>query len=97
MFAALGDQTRLGLVLRLCEGGPMSIARLASDFDITRQAVTKHLRVMEEAGIVRHEQHGRESIWELEQKRLADVRSYLDAISAQWDDALGRLKRLVER
>lgn len=75
----------------------MSIARLASDFDITRQAVTKHLRVMEEAGIVRHEQHGRESIWELEQKRLADVRSYLDAISAQWDDALGRLKRLVER
>ena len=97
MFAALGDQTRLGLVMRLCDGGPMSIAKLASDFDITRQAVTKHLRVMEDAGIVRHEQQGRESIWQLEQQRLSDVREYLDAISTQWDAALGRLQRFVER
>jgi DNA-binding transcriptional ArsR family regulator len=96
IFAALGDETRLGLVSRLCDEGPMSIARLASGFDITRQAITKHLRVMEDAGLVSSEQQGRESIWQLEQKRLAEARRYLQLISAEWDAALGRLKRLVE-
>jgi DNA-binding transcriptional ArsR family regulator len=97
VFAALGDETRLGLVSRLCDAGPMSIARLADGFDMTRQAITKHLRVMEEAGLVRSTPQGRESIWQLEEKRLADARRYLQTISTQWDDALGRLKRLVER
>ena len=69
---------------------------VSDGFDITRQAITKHLRVMEDAGVVYSTQQGRESIWQLEQKRLADARRYLQQISAQWDDALGRLKVLVE-
>lgn len=75
----------------------MSIARLADGFAITRQAITKHLRVMENAGLVRSEQSGRESVWQLEQKRLADARRHLELISAQWDETLGRLKTFVER
>ena len=97
IFAALGDETRLRLVSRLCDEGPMSIARLADGFAISRQAITKHLRVMENAGLVSSEQSGRESVWQLEQKRLADARRHLEAISEQWDDTLGRLKTFVER
>jgi hypothetical protein len=74
----------------------MSIARLTAGFDVTRQAITKHLRLMEEAGLVRGTRNGRESIWELEPVRLAHARQYLDVISKQWDAALGRLKKLVE-
>jgi DNA-binding transcriptional ArsR family regulator len=97
IFAALGDETRLRLVARLCDRGPMSIVQLAAGFAITRQAITKHLRVMEQAGLVRRLQRGRESMWQLEQKRLAEARSYLQTISAQWDQVLGRLKIFVER
>ena len=97
VFAALGDETRLRLVTRLCAEGPLSITKLTAGFPITRQAITKHLRVMEGAGLVRRSQHGRESVWQLEQKRLADARRHLQAISAQWDETLGRLKTFVER
>jgi len=96
IFAALGDETRLRLVSRLCAAGPMSIARLTVGFDVTRQAITKHLRVMEEAGLLRCARRGRENVWHLEQRRLADARHYLDAISKQWDGALGRLRKFVE-
>jgi DNA-binding transcriptional ArsR family regulator len=96
-FAALGDETRLRLVSRLCHDGPMSIAKLTTGFVVTRQAITKHLRVMEDAGLVRSARHGRESVWQLEQKRLAEVHRYLQLIAKQWDDMLGRLKSLVER
>jgi DNA-binding transcriptional ArsR family regulator len=75
----------------------MSIARLTSGTDVTRQAITKHLRVMEEAGLVRSHRHGRESVWELERKRLEDARRYLDRIAKQWDEALGRLHAFVEK
>ena len=74
----------------------MSITRLTEESDITRQAVTRHLQVMEKAGLVRCERHGRESIWQLEQRRLSEARRHLDAISKQWDEALGRLRALVE-
>jgi DNA-binding transcriptional ArsR family regulator len=97
VFAALGDETRLRLVLRLCRDGPMSITRLTAGSGITRQAITKHLRVMQHAGLVRSTTHGRESVWQLEQKRLAAARRHLQAISTQWDDTLDRLKRFVER
>src|SRR5712692_3515941 len=97
VFAALGDETRLRLVARLCHDGPMSITRLTAGFAITRQAITKHLRVMKNAGLVRSTQHGRESVWQLEQKRLADARRHLQMISARWDETLGRLKSFVER
>jgi DNA-binding transcriptional ArsR family regulator len=75
----------------------MSISKLAAGFDITRQGVTKHLRVMEGAGLVRSTHQGRESIWQLEERRLDEARRHLQLISRQWDSALGRLKRLVER
>jgi len=97
VFAALGDETRLRLVSRLCGRGPMSITKLSAGFSITRQAITKHLRVMESAGLVCSTQQGREIVWELEQRRLADARRHLQTISAQWDETLGRLKRFVER
>jgi DNA-binding transcriptional ArsR family regulator len=97
VFAALGDETRLRIVARLSNDGPMSITRLSAGFPMTRQAITKHLRVMETAGVVRSAQHGRESVWQLEEKRLAEARRHLQAISAQWDETLGRLKKFVER
>ncbi|ADO68159.1 ArsR/SmtB family transcription factor [Stigmatella aurantiaca] len=96
IFAALGDETRLRLVARLCVDGPLSIARLTGGEGVTRQAITKHLHVLAGAGVVRSIRQGRESIWELEPKQLEEARRCLDRISHQWDDALGRLKMLVE-
>jgi DNA-binding transcriptional ArsR family regulator len=97
IFAALGDEMRLLLVSRLCDGRPMSIARLTAGTRVTRQAISKHLRVMEDAGLVRSMRRGRERLWQLERRRLAEARHYLDTISKQWDDALGRLKKFVEQ
>lgn len=96
LFAALGDETRLRLVARLCDDGPMSITGLAGGFSVTRQAITKHLRVMERAGLVHSRRHGRESMWRLDERRLRDARAYLDLISQQWDDVLVRLRAFVE-
>jgi len=96
LFAALGDRTRLRLVIRLCGAGPMSITRLTTGSRVTRQAVSKHLRVMEDAGLVRSARQGRESVWQLDLRRLEEARRYLDMISTQWDDALNRLRNLVE-
>jgi DNA-binding transcriptional ArsR family regulator len=92
----LGDETRLLLISRLSNDGPMSITRLTYGTDITRQAITKHLRVMQEAGLVRNARRGRERIWQLEQRRLKQARYYLEVISKQWDEALGRLRKFVE-
>jgi DNA-binding transcriptional ArsR family regulator len=96
LFAALGDKVRLGLVFRLCDLGPLSITRLAANASVTRQAVTKHLRIMEHAGLVRSRRRGRERVWQLERQRVAEASRYLTAISAQWDAALERLRRFVE-
>jgi DNA-binding transcriptional ArsR family regulator len=97
VFAALGDPTRLRLLAALCAGGALSIAQLTAGTAITRQAVTKHLQVLAEAGLVRDSWQGRERQWQLEPSRLDEARRALDAIAAQWDQALARLKRLVER
>jgi DNA-binding transcriptional ArsR family regulator len=97
VFAALGDPTRLRVVDRLSTGGPASIAALTSGSGVTRQAVAKHLRVLADAGLVHGSRQGRESVWELETRQLAEARRYLDAVSGQWDAALGRLKAFVER
>ena len=96
LFAALGDRTRLQLVSRLCSRGPASIASLSAGLPITRQAITKHLRAMERSGLVRSRRHGRQTIWRLERRRLRQARQYLEAISAQWDSALARLRDFVE-
>ena len=96
IFAALGDETRLQLVARLGREGPLSIAKLTERTTITRQAVAKHLRVLEGAGVVVGSRDGRESVWTLETKRLEDARAHLDVISRQWDDTLERLRLFVE-
>lgn len=96
VFAALGDGTRLSLVNRLSGGAPQSITQLTAGTRLTRQAVTKHLRVLEGAGVARSFRVGRESQFELELKRLAEVRRYLDRVSKQWYEALGRLQAHVE-
>jgi DNA-binding transcriptional ArsR family regulator len=96
LFAALGDETRLRLLVRLTRGGPGSIAHLSAKSAVSRQAIRKHLAVLSDAGLVTSYRRGRECIWELEPKRFADAHSYLETISKQWDDALGRLAKFVE-
>jgi DNA-binding transcriptional ArsR family regulator len=96
VFGALGDPTRLRLVTSLSERGPQSITGLTRGTRFTRQAITKHLRVLAGAGLVRGRRHGRESRWELEPAGIDVARRYLDLVSARWDEALGRLRDLVE-
>ena len=96
VFAALGDETRLGLLAKLTSGEPQSITRLTSGTRLTRQAVTKHLRVLEGAGVVRASRVGRESRFALDPRPILDAQTYLDHVSQQWDNALARLKALVE-
>jgi DNA-binding transcriptional ArsR family regulator len=96
LFAALGDPTRLDLIDRLCESGPQSITRLAAGSPLTRQAVTKHLHVLRDAGIVRGARRGREQVWQLDPEQLFEARRHLEVISRQWDLALDRLKAFVE-
>jgi DNA-binding transcriptional ArsR family regulator len=96
VFTALGDETRLRIVARLCREGPLSIARLTDGTQLSRQAISKHLRVLSNAGLAHGERHGREQIWQVEARRLDDVRRYLAEISAQWDRALARLQAQVE-
>lgn len=96
VFAALGDEQRLRIVARLCEEGPLSITALTEGANVTRQAVTKHLHVLEDAGLVRSERAGRENVFALEPRRLARAREHLEAISRQWDAALDRLRAWVE-
>jgi len=96
IFAALGDETRLALVGRLGDGGPLSITRLSEGASVTRQAITKHLEVLAEAGLVKGERTGRERLWTVDGTRLEEARRCLDEISRQWDSALERLKEFVE-
>jgi DNA-binding transcriptional ArsR family regulator len=96
VFAALGDDIRLRIVGRLSTDGPASIARLTEGTGVTRQAVTKHLHVLSDAGLVRGQYVGRESVWELHRQQLNQARQTLDAIAGQWDRALGQLKAFVE-
>jgi DNA-binding transcriptional ArsR family regulator len=96
IFAALGDETRLRLVARLGADGPLSIARLTAGTDVTRQAVTKHLHVLANAGLARGSRQGRERLWQLAPEPLEEARRYLELISQQWDQALERLKDAVE-
>jgi len=96
VFAALGDKTRLRLVVRLSGGKPASITTLASGARLTRQAITKHLHVLAGAGLVHGFRHGREMLWEMRPEQLREARRLLDLISRQRDGALARLKASVE-
>ncbi len=74
----------------------MSITSLTTGSNVTRQAIAKHLRVMQNAGLLRSKRHGRENVWQLDRRRLKAARGYLDVISKQWDAALVRLRAFVE-
>jgi DNA-binding transcriptional ArsR family regulator len=97
IFAALGDETRLALIAKLSKGEPSSISNLTDGTRLTRQAVTKHLRVLQGARLVRSVRSGREKLFELDPAPIKQVGEYADAVSKQWDHALGRLKAFVER
>ena len=96
VFAALGDETRLALVAKLSGGQPCSISHLTKGSKLTRQAITKHLRVLESVGIVHSVHAGRESLFEFDPTPIAEMREYLDFVSEQWDHALVRLKSFIE-
>ncbi len=96
VFAALGDETRLSLVAKLCDRRPYSISQLTRGSRLTRQAITKHLRVLERAGIVRSVRAGRENRFEFDPQPIEGIKQYLDSVSEQWDRALSRLKSFVE-
>jgi len=96
VFAALGDGTRLGLVRRLADEGPLSITQLTADTGVTRQAVTRHLDVLHDAGLVRGTKIGREHVWQLEAARLELASRSLDQISGWWADKLNALKAKLE-
>jgi len=96
VFAALGDETRLLLLSRLCDGQRYSIAELTRGTRLSRQAVTKHLRVLERVRMVRRRHEGRESLFTFDPHPMIEMKEYLELVSKQWDLALGRLKALVE-
>jgi len=96
VFAALGDETRLALVAKLSGGQRSSISQLTEGSRLTRQAITKHLRVLESAGIVRGVRAGRESLFQFDPKPIQEMKDYLEFVSEQWDQALARLKVFVE-
>lgn len=97
VFAALGDEHRLGLVRRLSAHGPASLRHLSEGAGITRQGVSKHLRVLAAAGLVRRARRGRESIWTLAPSRMLAAQRALDQISMEWDASLARLRAFVEK
>lgn len=96
VFAALGDRTRLILIGKLSAGQPRSISQLTKGSRLTRQAITKHLRILESVGIVHSARAGRESLFEFDPEPFVEIRDYLDYVSRQWDQALARLKAFVE-
>jgi DNA-binding transcriptional ArsR family regulator len=96
LFAALGDASRLQLIRRLLAAGAISATALADGEAISRQAIVKHLQVLETAGLVTHSRQGREVLYALDARRLQEARAYLDAVSAHWDASLARLRGLVD-
>ena len=96
MFSALGDDTRLALLTKLCNGKRCSISQLTAGSELTRQAITRHLQVLEGVGIVHAERAGRESLFEFDPQPIKEMTNYLDRVSRQWDRSLARLKSFVE-
>ncbi len=96
IFAALGDETRLFLLAKLCRGHRHSISQLTEGSKLTRQAITKHLRMMEAVGMVHAVRQGRETLFALDPEPIEEIKGYLDLVSEQWDQALSRLRSFVE-
>ena len=96
VFFALGDKTRLQLIAILCAGGAFSITQLTANTDVTRQAVTKHLQVLADAGLVKDLKIGRERLWQFDPAQVEEARRSLEVIGQQWEQALGKLKASLE-
>ena len=96
LFNALGDPNRLRIITRLCNDGPCSTTTITTVVSVSRQAATKHLLLLEAVGLVTSQRHGRERIWRMEPKPLADASEYLNALSQKWDKAIDRLRTYVE-
>jgi DNA-binding transcriptional ArsR family regulator len=96
IFFSLGDRTRLTVVHKLSRGGALSATALSEGAAVSRQAIVKHLQVLEGSGLVTHEKHGREVLYALQPQRLNEARAFMDAVSSSWDNALERLRRMVE-
>ncbi|HTM83448.1 MAG TPA: metalloregulator ArsR/SmtB family transcription factor [Mycobacterium sp.] len=96
LFGVLGDPTRLRMISRLCDGGPCSTSQVAQAVPVTRQAVAKHLQLMESAGLVSSRRRGRERIWTVRTEPLAEASDYLTGLSRRWDAAIDRLRAYVE-
>lgn len=96
LFDALGDPNRLRIVVRLCETGPSSTSQVTESVSVTRQAATKHLELLQAAGLVASSRRGRERIWTLQTRPLIDAGDYLTQLSRRWDAAIDRLRAYVE-
>lgn len=96
LFAALGDETRLSLIARLCQASGQSITQLAEGTKLTRQAVTKHLLVLERVGLVRSVRKGRETLFEFDAAPIETMTQYLDLVSKQWDNKLSDLQKFLD-
>lgn len=95
VFAALGDPIRLELLSRIQDGG--SITKLAYGLPITRQAVTRHLRVLEDAKLIEARRHGRETQFSACPARLFQAKGWLEDVTRQWDGTLERFQGHVEK
>jgi DNA-binding transcriptional ArsR family regulator len=96
LFDALGDPNRLRIFTRLCDGGPSSTSQVMQVIPVSRQAVSKHLSMLEGVGLVRSRKHGRERIWTVQTQPLVQAGDYLSQLSKRWDHAVERLRAFVE-
>ncbi|BBU23640.1 ArsR/SmtB family transcription factor [Mycobacterium xenopi] len=97
LFGALGDPNRLRIVVRLCEAGPSSTTQVTQALPVTRQAASKHLQLLEQAGLVSSRRRGRERIWAVRTEPLTQASDYLTQLSRRWDAAIDRLRAYVEQ
>jgi len=97
LFAALGDETRLSLLARLCQVTRQSISQLAEGTKLTRQAVTKHLQVLENVGLVKSVRKGRETLFEFDATPIETMTQYLELVSGQWGKKLVDLQSFLEQ
>ena len=96
LFDALGDPNRLRIIVRLCDLGPSSTSQVTGVVPVTRQAASKHLQLLESAGLVTSSRRGRERVWAVRTEPLARASDYLTQLSRRWDAAVERLRAFVE-
>lgn len=96
VYTALADPTRRLILERLFRDGPYSVTQLAAPLSMTRQAVSKHLNVLQDAGLLESELRGRERVNRASPAPLGEVNRWLEACSAEWDARLDRLQHYVD-